>query len=84
VGTNGGRGGRNKILRFAAGAGDGAIAGALLHCHGARKLFGGLALLIHGNMAIALGSQGAARVRVDRAQSNALVARTTAAPIHTA
>jgi hypothetical protein len=41
-------------------------------------LFGGLAFLIRGNMAIAASSQGGAMVRVDPAQSDALVATTKA------
>ena len=39
-----------------------------------KKMFGGLAFLIRGNMAIAASSQGGAMVRVDPAQSDALVA----------
>ena len=44
-------------------------------------MFGGLAFLIRGNMAIAASSEGGALVRVDPAQSDALVAMTTATPI---
>jgi hypothetical protein len=47
-----------------------------------QKTFGGLAFLIRGNMAIAASGQGGAMVRVDAAQSNALVATTTAALMH--
>jgi hypothetical protein len=42
------------------------------------KMFGGLAFLIRGNMAIAASSQGGAMVRVDPAQSDALVTTTNA------
>jgi len=42
------------------------------------KMFGGLAFLIRGNMAIAASGQGGAMVRVDPAQSDALEATTTA------
>jgi TfoX N-terminal domain len=40
-----------------------------------KKMFGGLAFLIRGNMAIAASSEGGAMVRVDPAQSDALVRR---------
>jgi hypothetical protein len=43
-----------------------------------KKMFGGLAFLIRGNMAIAASSQGGVMVRVDPAQSDSLVAMTTA------
>jgi TfoX/Sxy family transcriptional regulator of competence genes len=43
-----------------------------------KKMFGGLAFLIRGNMAIAASSQGGAMIRVDPAQSDALVATTKA------
>ena len=43
-----------------------------------KKMFGGLAFLIAGNMAIAASSDGGAMVRVDPRQCSALVARTTA------
>jgi len=43
-----------------------------------KKMFGGLAFLIRGNMAIAASGQGGAMVRVDPARSDALVATTTA------
>ena len=43
-----------------------------------KKMFGGLAFLIRGNMAIAASNQGSAMVRVDPAQSDALVATTKA------
>jgi hypothetical protein len=43
-----------------------------------KKMFGGLAFLIHGNMAIAASSEGGAMVRVDPVLSDALVAKTKA------
>ena len=43
-----------------------------------QKMFGGLGFLIRGNMAIAASSEGGAMVRVDPAQSDALVATTKA------
>jgi hypothetical protein len=43
-----------------------------------KKMFGGLAFLIRGNMAIAASSEGGAMVRVDPAQSDILVATTKA------
>jgi TfoX/Sxy family transcriptional regulator of competence genes len=46
-----------------------------------KKMFGGLAFLVAGNMAIAASSQGGAMVRVDPQQSGALVATTTASVV---
>ena len=46
-----------------------------------KKMFGGLAFLIGGNMAVAASGQGGVLVRVDRAQSDALVATTSARPM---
>jgi len=46
-----------------------------------RKMFGGLAFLIGGNMAVAASGQGGVLVRVDPAQSERLVARTKARPM---
>ena len=46
-----------------------------------KKMFGGLAFLIGGNMAIAASGQGGLLVRVDPAQSDALVATTPARPM---
>ena len=46
-----------------------------------RKMFGGLAFLIGGNMAVAASGQGGVLVRVDPAQSDRLVARTKARPM---
>jgi TfoX N-terminal domain len=46
-----------------------------------QKMFGGLAFLIGGNMAIAASGQGGVLVRVDPAQSEKLVATTEARPM---
>jgi TfoX/Sxy family transcriptional regulator of competence genes len=46
-----------------------------------QKMFGGLAFLIGGNMAVAASGQGGVLVRVDPAQSDALVATTSARPM---
>src|SRR5207247_3434389 len=43
-----------------------------------KKMFGGLAFLIGGNMAVAASGQGGILVRVDPAQSDRLVATTNA------
>ena len=43
-----------------------------------RKMFGGLAFLVGGNMAIAASGQGGLLVRVDPEESSALVAMTQA------
>jgi hypothetical protein len=43
-------------------------------------MFGGLAFLIGGNMAVAASGQGGLRVRVDPAQSDKLVTTTDAYP----
>ncbi len=43
-----------------------------------KKMFGGLAFLIGGNMAVAASGQGGVLVRVDPAQSDTLVATTNA------
>ena len=43
-----------------------------------KKMFGGLAFLIGGNMAVAASGQGGVVVRVDPAQSEMLVAMTNA------
>ena len=45
-----------------------------------KKMFGGLAFLIGGNMAIAASGQGGALVRVDPAKSGSLIATTDARP----
>jgi TfoX/Sxy family transcriptional regulator of competence genes len=46
-----------------------------------RKMFGGLAFLIRGNMAVAASGQGGVLVRVDPATSDELVATTSAYPM---
>jgi hypothetical protein len=46
-----------------------------------QKMFGGLAFLIGGNMAVAASGQGGVLVRVDPARSEALVATTNARPM---
>jgi TfoX/Sxy family transcriptional regulator of competence genes len=46
-----------------------------------QKMFGGLAFLIGGNMAVAASGQGGVLVRVDPAESDALVASTSAQPM---
>jgi TfoX/Sxy family transcriptional regulator of competence genes len=43
-----------------------------------KKMFGGLAFLVNGNMAIAASGQGGVLVRVDPEQSDKLVATTKA------
>ena len=43
-----------------------------------KKMFGGLAFLVGGNMAVAASAQGGALIRVDPAQSDKLVATTNA------
>ena len=45
-----------------------------------KKMFGGLAFLIGGNMAVAASGQGGILVRVDPEESDALVAGTPADP----
>src|SRR6266508_184200 len=46
-----------------------------------KKMFGGLAFLIGGNMAVAASGQGGVLVRVDPAESDKLVAKTDAHPM---
>jgi TfoX/Sxy family transcriptional regulator of competence genes len=46
-----------------------------------QKMFGGLAFLIGGNMAVAASGQGGVLVRVDPSESEALVATTNARPM---
>jgi len=46
-----------------------------------QKMFGGLAFLIGGNMAVAASGQGGILVRVDPAQGDKLVATTSAEPM---
>jgi hypothetical protein len=45
---------------------------------GEKKMFGGLAFLVNGNMAVAASGQGGLLVRVDSAESADLVDRTPA------
>jgi hypothetical protein len=46
-----------------------------------RRMFGGLAFLIGGNMTIAANGQGGVLVRIDPAKSAKIVATTSAEPI---
>jgi TfoX/Sxy family transcriptional regulator of competence genes len=46
-----------------------------------QKMFGGLAFLIGGNMAVAASGQGGALVRVDPERSDAIVASSNARPM---
>lgn len=46
-----------------------------------KKMFGGLAFLIGGNMAVAASGQGGVLVRVDPVESDRLVATTNARPM---
>ena len=46
-----------------------------------KKMFGGLAFLLGGNMAIAASGQGGILVRVDPEESDELVSRTPAEPM---
>jgi TfoX/Sxy family transcriptional regulator of competence genes len=46
-----------------------------------KKMFGGLAFLVGGNMAVGASGQGGLLVRVDPAQSDELVATTSARPM---
>lgn len=46
-----------------------------------QKMFGGLAFLIGGNMAVAASGQGGLMVRVDPAKGDDLIATTTARPM---
>jgi TfoX/Sxy family transcriptional regulator of competence genes len=46
-----------------------------------RKMFGGLAFLIRGHMAVAASGQGGMLVRVDPAESERIVATTKARPM---
>ena len=45
------------------------------------KMFGGLAFLVNGNMAVAVSGQGGIMVRVGPDESDALVAKTDAYPM---
>ena len=46
-----------------------------------KKMFGGLAFLVNGNMTVAASGQGGLLVRVDPAEGAALVASTNAEPM---
>jgi len=46
-----------------------------------KKMFGGLAFLVRGNMAVAASGQGGLLVRVDPEESDAIVAKTAATPM---
>ena len=46
-----------------------------------KQMFGGLAFLVNGNMAVAASSQGGLLVRVDPSESDRLVARFEAEPM---
>jgi TfoX/Sxy family transcriptional regulator of competence genes len=46
-----------------------------------KKMFGGLAFLVGGNMAVAASGQGGMLVRVDPTESDTLVATTNARPM---
>ena len=46
-----------------------------------QRMFGGLAFLIHGNMAVAASGQGGLLVRVDPQESDELVRTTAAEPM---
>ncbi len=46
-----------------------------------KRMFGGLAFLVSGNMAVAASGQGGALVRVDPAASDRIVATTNARPM---
>ena len=46
-----------------------------------QRMFGGLAFLIGGNMVVAASGQGGMLVRVDPAESDAIVAKTNARPM---
>ena len=46
-----------------------------------KEMFGGLAFLVGGNMAVAASGQGGLLVRVDPAESDALIASSSARPM---
>lgn len=46
-----------------------------------QRMFGGLAFLVRGNMAVAASGQGVLMVRIDPSQSERLTARGTARPM---
>jgi TfoX N-terminal domain len=75
------------IHRIAAVAHDEELAGRIRELIGdepglkEQKMFGGLAFLIGGNMAVAASGQGGLLVRVDPTASDGLVAETNARPM---
>ena len=46
-----------------------------------QRMFGGLAFLVGGNMAVAVSGQGGLMVRVDPAESDVIVAKSNAKPM---
>ena len=46
-----------------------------------QKMFGGLGFLVHGNMAIGASGEGGVLVRVDPAESDAILAESSARPM---
>ena len=46
-----------------------------------KKMFGGLAFFVNGNLAVAASGQGGILVRVDPAESESLIAKTKAYPM---
>jgi TfoX/Sxy family transcriptional regulator of competence genes len=46
-----------------------------------QRMFGGLAFLIGGNMAVGVSGQGGLLIRVDPDESDGLIAKTTARPM---
>jgi len=66
---------------------DDEVAGRIRALRGGRddltekEMFGGLAFLLSGNMAVAASGQGGILVRVDPEESDELVASTSAAPM---
>ena len=46
-----------------------------------KKMFGGLAFLVNGNMAVAASGQGGILVRIDPAEGDRLVEKTAAEPM---
>jgi TfoX/Sxy family transcriptional regulator of competence genes len=80
--------GRPAVCTLVAMAYDQELAGRIRQLTGSdpelteKKMFGGLAFLVRSNMAIAASSEGGAMVRVDPAQSDALVETTKATPMN--
>jgi len=48
-----------------------------------QRMFGGLAFLIHGNMSVSVSGQGGLLLRVEPAETDALLRRAHARPFHT-